>query len=283
MVTVQSHVRPGGAVNEDLVRTHGNAVVVLDGATGLSDRSVTDAASDGRWYVEALAEELGDRIDEGGGRGLRDLASEAVAAVADRYGDHPGAAEQDSHEVPSAAGAVLRWDDDLEYLVLGDCGVVVDAGPESRAVLGEGPRELDRRVVEEMVAIREAADGAVSYESLRERVHPMLVDHRKRKNREGGYWTFGLDPSAVDHAATGSLDRRDAEFAVAFTDGFEPVCTTYDAFADWSTLVPYLRTDGIERAVRILRAFEESDPECREYPRLKPSDDVAVATVDLSE
>lgn len=281
MPDTDSLVLPGGDINEDLVRFHGDAVVVLDGATGLTERTITDAQSDGRWYVETLAEELTARLDAD--ETLADIAAAAVTALADRYDDHPRSEAVDPHEEPSAAGVVLRWNrSEIEYLVLGDCSVVFETDDGTRAILGEGPREFDRKVVEEMVAIREASDEEVGYESLRNEVHPMIVDHRKQKNEPGGYWTFGLDPEAVDHADIGSVRTESIGYVFAFTDGFEPVCTTYDAFAEWSTLGTYLRANGLERATRILRAFEDSDPECRAYPRLKPSDDVGIATIDFA-
>jgi hypothetical protein len=282
MVDVQSTVRAGVSVNEDLVWTGENAAIVLDGATGLGDRQVSDAESDAQWYVNALCGALRDRI--GRDEELSAVAANAVERVADEYAALSGTATGERHEVPSGAGAVCRWDDEsFEYLVLGDCSVVVSADDGIDPVIGEGPRELDDRVVEEMVSIRERADERVSYEELRARVRPLLVDHRKRMNEPDGYWTFGFDPRAVDHAKTGRLPRDDLEFVLSFTDGFEPVYDLYDVFAGWEALVSYVRSNGVERAVRVLRAFEEADPECERYPRLKPSDDVGVATVDFTE
>jgi hypothetical protein len=281
MLETDSLVVSGGNVNEDLVRFQGDAVVILDGATGLTERTITDAPTDGRWYVEALAEELTARLDSDDS--LTDIAATAVTALAERYEDHSGLRAVESHEQPSAAGVILRWNrSQIEYLVLGDCSVVFETDSGTRSILGEGPRELDKKVVEEMVAIRDASEEQIGYESLRSQVHSMIVDHRKQKNEPDGYWTFGLDPEAVDHAEAGSVSTETTEFVYGFTDGFEPVCTTYDAFADWSTLATYLRTNGPNRAIRILRAFEEADPECLSYPRLKPSDDVGIATLDFT-
>ncbi|WP_152040247.1 protein phosphatase 2C domain-containing protein [Salinigranum salinum] len=281
MVDVQSTVRAGVSTNEDLVWTGDNAAIVLDGATGLGDRQVSDAESDAQWYVNALCEALRDRIESD--EELSAVAASAVERVADEYAELSGPAAAEKHEVPSGAGAVCRWDDgSLEYLVLGDCSVVVDRDDGVDPVLGEGPRELDARVVDEMVAIRERADGYVSYSDLREHVKSLLVEHRKQMNEPGGYWTFGFDPEAVDHAETGYVPRDELEFVLSFTDGFEPIYDPYDVFAEWTDLVSYVRSNGIERAIRVLRAFEEADPECERYPRLKPSDDVGVATVDFT-
>lgn len=281
MPEVNSLTLSGGGVNEDLVRIQENAAIVLDGATGLTERSITDASSDGRWYVETLADDLSDRLDSS--RALSEIASAAITNVAEEYHEHPGSEAVEPHEVPSAAGVLLRWDrSNVEYLVLGDCSVVFETADGVESVLGEGPRELDQKVIDEMKTLRAESAEPIEYESLRDKVHPMIVEHRKLKNTQGGYWTFGLDPNAVDHADTGSVPVGQVEYVYAFTDGFEPVCATYDAFTDWSTLGRYLRTDGADRATNILRAFEATDPQCRTYPRLKPSDDVGIATIDFA-
>lgn len=58
MAKVHQETRNGSSVNEDLVWTDDGAVIVLDGATGLTDRTFSDRKSDGRWYVDTLTEEI---------------------------------------------------------------------------------------------------------------------------------------------------------------------------------------------------------------------------------
>lgn len=279
MVTVNSRVVPGSRPNEDLVRCSDTSLIVLDGATGLTTRSFSDAASDGRWYVERLAAELATRI--GTDRPLSSIVAAAVGAVSTAYDGLVAGEEIAAHERPSTAGAICRWSEDaLEYFVLGDCTVTIRTVNGTRVIRGEGPRKLDERVVEEMAAIRDR-EPSIEYEQLLERVRPMLVEHRAVKNEPGGYWTLGLDPSAVDHAKHGAVDRSEIDRALAFTDGFEPIRTTYDAFTNWESVLRYVDENGLDRAIRILRAFETADPQCERYPRLKPSDDVGVARLEL--
>ncbi|WP_330632259.1 hypothetical protein [Halocatena halophila] len=67
---------------------------------------------------------------------------------------------------------------------------------------------------------------------------------------------------------------------VSFTDGVEPLQEPFDLFSDWGAFASYVHRNGIDRTIRLLRTFEGTDEDCREYPRLKPSDDVGIITVE---
>lgn len=277
MARNETLVEAGSSVNEDLVWSDTEAVVVLDGATGLTERHFSDRDSDGQWYVEEFADEIADNIYSDDP--LEEVVADVITTVDQRYESLRGDESIAAHELPSAAGVLCRWNrGSFEYFVLGDCSVVVGTDSGVEPILGEGPRRLDDKVVEEMVSIRQEEDD-IGHEAVRERVRPMLVEHRKMKNSPDGYWALGLDPDAVEHATTGTISLADVETALAFTDGFEPLYALYDAVADWGNLLEFVHSNGLERAVRILRAFEASDPRCERYPRLKPSDDVGVAFV----
>ncbi len=279
MAKIQQETRKGSSTNEDLVWTDDGAAIVLDGATGLTNRSFTDCDSDGQWYVETLTEEIEKRIYDNSP--LSDVVAAAIDDLATRYNELTDTATLEEHEIPSAAGAIFRWtDDELEYFVLGDCSLVIQTSDETIPIVGDGPRDLDQRVVDEMVSIREQ-QAEISYQELRAQVQPLLVKHRKMKNQPNGYWALGIDNEAVKHAIMGRVSRDQIEFVVAFTDGFEPIYTLYDVFADWDDLLSYLSHNGLNRAIRVLRAFEAADPECQSYPRLKPSDDVGIAAVEF--
>lgn len=201
MAEIQQETRKGSAVNEDLVWTDDGAAIVLDGATGLTDRTFTDVKSDGKWYVQTLAEEIRERIHND--TSLTDIVAAAIDNVATRYGEHTGTTKLEEHEIPSAVGVIVRWTSErLEYFVLGDCSLIVQTETETIPIIGDGPRDLDQRVVEEMKSIREE-EGDIPYRELRARVDPLLIEHRKMKNQPDGYWALGVDTDAVSHAKRG--------------------------------------------------------------------------------
>lgn len=283
MVTV--HTRVDGAektysdTTEDLVRTGDRSVLVLDGATGLTDTQYSRAESDARWYVERLADEVAARIDDD--RSLSETVRAAVEAVATAWEAIKDGADLPPHESPEADVSVLRWDEEsVEYLTLGTTRLVLDFGDETRVEQVGGGTELDDRVVEEMAALVDR-EGEMPYEELVARVYPMLSAHRKLKNRPDGYWICSTDPAVVGHARTGQVDRSALDAAFACTDGFSPLADVFDVFADWHGLLAYCRHNGLDRAIWLLRDIEAADPNCVAYPRLHRTDDAAVALVEF--
>lgn len=268
---VVAHVDGGSGVNEDRVGQARRAAWVLDGATGLTDDSFTDAASDGAWFVDRFDRALSATVTDVE-RSLSEIVTECIETVASDFAALVSEDDVDDAALPSGALALARWDEtSLEYFVLGDCSLAVAHEDELVTHFGEGPRELDDEVVREMQSL--LTEQGYSYGEAREAVSDTLAAHRRLKNEPDGYWTLGLEPDAVDHATIGSHPRSTIEDACLFSDGFEPIVETYDLFRDWGTAMDYVRENGPVRTVRILRAVEESDPNCTRYPRLKPSDD----------
>lgn len=272
---VDERLDPGTQPNEDLVWVGERSAIVLDGATGLTDTQYTEAESDGLWYVESLLDELQGRIQSP--ESLGHVVTESIEGVAKRFEAYPENADVGPDQRPSAAGAILRSNGDVvEYFVLGDCSVIFETNEAVMPVIGEGPRELDSRVRQRMNQLRGDASRPIPYPELRELVDDMLIRHREQMNKPGGYWTLSMTLEATEHAHTGELSLNELRRFVAFTDGFEGLVHRYDVFANWGSLLRYLSQNGLNRAINTLRAYENSDPECRQYPRIKPSDDVGV-------
>lgn len=282
MVNIEQRAISGSPPNEDHVWTGDGAAIVLDGATGLTDTQYTDGDTDGRWYVETLSSEIQERIEST--NSLSEIVEASVEAVSTRFEEITDSTTLEKHEMPSGAGAIVRWNEEtVEYLILGDCSVILETDDGTIAELGEGPRELDNQVVQRMEEIRTNAEGSISYDELRRRVDDLLIENRKKMNEEGGYWTLGHSTEAIQYATTGEIPREGVEEVIAFTDGFEVIVPTYDVFVDWKRLIQYISDNGLDRAIRTLRAFEKADPECRTYPRLKPSDDIGIAHIQFDE
>jgi uncharacterized protein YoaH (UPF0181 family) len=272
----QGVVSTGSGINEDAFGHTGEAAWVIDGATGLTDKEYTDYESDGLWYVEYVSELLEKNISNE--ETLQSILRDIVTSAEQRYTEVINNDDQIlEEEKPSAAISLLRWDaDTVEYFILGDCSAVIERNSDIMVTLGEGPRKLDKKVVEKM---RQLMSEGMSYAEAKDESSDMLRDHRRMKNKEEGYWTLGFDENAMSHALTGTIPTEEFIRGYLFTDGFEPIVETYDVFRDWRAAVNYLGENGMKRAIKILRAIEEADPECKKYPRLKPSDDIAIVEI----
>ena len=270
-----------GEVTEDLAGRTDNACWVIDGATGLGERTFSDAESDGRWYVSRIDERLRERVGDRR-RSIGEVLRESVAEVREAFSSYVDLAEVEAVEEPSAAIAVVRWGaGGLEYYVLGDCSVAVwSRQMDFRYVSGGGPRRLDRRVVGEVerLVCQEGHDLA----SARSEVISMLRAHRAQKNRPGGYWTLGFSREAIGHGLAGEIDGDCADRVLLFTDGFEDLVETFGIYRSWRSVARALDAGTpLEEMIRRLRSEQSGDPDGREFPRLKPADDAAACHVNF--
>lgn len=266
-----------GEHNEDVATLTEAGAWVIDGATGLNDCTYTSASTDGQWFAQQFDALLRDRI--GRDEELSDIVVDCIEDVRERYYSIAGSDDIDKVTEPSGAIAIARplGETELEFFVLGDCSVVA-THPDNTAteIHGEGPREYDEKAVEKL---SELVQEGHSHEEAFEEIKPMLREHRRLKNTPEGYWGLGFSTEAVAHARTGTIDREETHLLSLFTDGFEQIVQTFDVFCDWSAALNYIETNGVDRSLRILRDLQRSDPNCRRYPRLKPSDDTSIVAI----
>lgn len=267
-----------GGTCEDLGGHADSCAWVLDGASGAVRADVTDAPSDGRWYVEQFDDFL--RANADAPVPLPEVLRRGVETVAERFRRLPGATDLDRVEQPLAAGAVVRErGEHVEFLLSADCSIAVQRPSGSvEPILGDGPRSLDARVLDTIRRL-EREDG-LTHEQARDRTRESIVDNRRQLNTPGGYWALSLTPRAVDHARGSTLDVEDVERIALFSDGLERLFESYEAMS-YESMFEFAADGDVERPFEVLRDIEENDPDCSTHPRIKPSDDAALAVVDL--
>lgn len=184
MFEIDAYLCGGNGVNEDVYDRTSASAWVIDGATGLTDQQFSDRESDGLWFVNRISDRLSVRMDHS--HSLSDIVRRCIEDVASEYDDLTADVDIEEIDRPSGAIAVARWDSEqLEYLVLGDCSLIVShSNNETTDILGEGPRRFDQRVVD---VLRELIrERNYSYDAAREQVQPLLTKHRRLKNKGGG-------------------------------------------------------------------------------------------------
>lgn len=270
----------GKAVNEDLAGVAGNVAWVLDGATGHRDTPITSGDTDGQWYVERLDAAFRDLAAIGAP--LDEIAESAVARVRDEFLDAAPDDLDRGLDVPAAAGVLVRLiDDEIEYLVLGDCTLLAEK-PHTVA------RVTDRRGApkeqEQIEAMQRQFDAGVDDPwTARDNVEEIFLENKAATNSPGSYWVFSLEPGAVDQALTGAFDLSPELRLHLATDGFTAVVDTYRMYESWERLLGAIRSDGIETIVSEMRELEEGDAALRAYPRTKPSDDATILSLSPTE
>lgn len=175
--------RPGhpGRSNEDFVGAVPGAVVLLDGAGIRGSEHLCRHGT--AWFAHRLGATLLARLP--GSADLSALLAESISEVAALHHDTCDLADPSS---PQAAVAVVRAvDDRLDYLVLADVCVVLDA---AAPVVVTDPREVSVR-----------AEVLAAHDTLADQISAF----RARRNRPGGYWIAKDEPAAAVEAVTGSV------------------------------------------------------------------------------
>ena len=266
IATAQLPEPPHGA---DRIIVTCNAVAVLDGASAFEPASVPPGDYAGR-LAGSIAAELSSRPDAP----LASVLAEAIAATAAELG------LADGDGCPSSTVAMARHDGDaLDLLALGDSCIFYGTRP---GVPGTGTLNDDRlaglrlpqqRQYRERLAARGGYDDA-----HRELLRALQREQRRHRNRPGGYWIAGADPSAASHALTLTLPARPTTWAVLATDGAVNTAR-HLGLDDWPAIA-HAGPAALARLLRHCQDWEEhTDPDGRQFPRSKRHDDKAIASL----
>jgi hypothetical protein len=260
------------AANEDWagVLVPGLAVV-LDGLSA-PDGTGTGCRHGTPWYVSQLGPRvLAQAADPS--RSLVDALAEAIRQVASL---HPGC-DLKHPGTPSATMVLLRArDEGADYLALADATLLLDTADGLQVVSDERVNQLAGKE-------REAANRVPAGSALKLRRRAQLTRAlRRARNRPGGYWVAAADPQAASQALTGSLPGKTLHRAVLLSDGATRLVDPF-GLATWEELLALLDENGPDELLRQVRAAEAVDPEGRQWPRTKRSDDATVVYLALDQ
>ena len=264
-----------GAVNEDAAGFLGppqgvTAAWVLDGVTGINDRTLLPGASDARWFVERTDAHLRRLLGE-------DLAvPQLLPALVDALcADQRAAlaAPPEGYDPPACCLVALRrFREEWELIRIGDCCFVLeDAAGVLHVSTGSPLSAGEKRLTEQAQDLRRA--GEMDTAAILRRLRPQLLALRQRRNRPGGYGVLEADRRALDHVEV----QRFAEprRALLCSDGYHRLVEQYHARTPRALLDRALDPGGIAAEYAMLRSIEAGDPACLAYPRIKPADDAA--------
>jgi hypothetical protein len=259
------------AANEDWagVLAPGLAVV-LDGLSA-PDGTGTGCRHGTPWFVSQLGPRvLAQAADPA--RSLADALAEAIRQVASL---HPGC-DLTHPGTPSATVVLLRaLDERADYLTLADATLLLDTVDGLRVVSDERVNQLAGK---ERAAANQVPTGSAL--KLRRRVQ-LTRALRRARNRPGGYWVAAADPQAASQAVTGTLGGKDLQRAVLLSDGASRFVDLFE-LATWEELLALLDENGPEELLRQVRAAEAVDPQSRQWPRTKRSDDATAVYLVLN-
>jgi Protein phosphatase 2C len=260
---------PGSSsrANEDFIAATPSAVVLLDGA-GVPEGLDTGCLHGVRWFVVELGTRLLAQLVT---RTSESLADALARAIGDVRALHKGRCDLDHPGTPAAAVALLRdRGDQLEYLVLADCTVVLETREGIQAITDDRISQVARA---ERARRDAKAGGSAEHEHGQSR---LVTAQRSHRNRQGGYWVASSDPSAAYEAIAGTVASQHLGRALLMTDGATRLVDTF-ALATWHNVLGMLEDEGPEGLVIRVRDAERADPQGLRWPRGKRHDDATVA------
>jgi serine/threonine protein phosphatase PrpC len=265
--------RPSRTVNEDGWVAARDQVWVLDGASGLTSRPVTDGATDAAWLVGTA-----QRVIEQGTYGgllatLAAIVREIDEALAGSSAAHP-------HELPSASLVAVELDGDaLDVLTLGDCRLLLRSPDGGTQVLDDASvlDGLDRAAIE-LLADEQRRTGA-GLDVARAAIGDLLRSNRDLLNGPDGYRALapGLDVAEVPRHR---IPIAPGTTGLLVSDGFYRLVDTFHVL-DVDGLMDAMEADGADPLLDRLRAIEADDPDGARFPRLKRSDDATAVSFEV--
>ncbi len=263
-----------GALNEDRIGQASGMAWVIDGATDVAAERLLPGVSDAAWLAEALDAELRIRVHHG--LSLDALLVAAGETIAQRFDREQRRPPRERHELPSAAGIVLRrTSEGVELLSLGDCSLVVAPAEGDAYVAGDaaGLSPGDRRTGEAMRQIQQST-GTRTWVEARGHLLPRLRASREGLNRPGGYGAFSVVPVPAELVGIERIPLTPGTHLLLASDGFMRLADVYRRYRG-PQLLGEGRRRGLAAIVTEMRVLEAADPECLAIPRAKPRDDAS--------
>ncbi len=271
-----------GAANEDRIGAFRNYAWVIDGATDLLDEPlIASAPSDAYWFAGEVHAALAHIAAADTPIALHDLPAMVAKLLAPRFAAVAQREPRLRHEVPSAAGLVVRLvGDTLSYLALSDCTLLVMRDGAVRRhganVDDAGDRHLAVSVARSRAALRATDRNADMLLVMRQE----LQRGRDAFNTEDGYGVFSTIAPPRRHIVHGDTPAPTGTRLLLASDGFMRLA---DVFAEYTpaSLFEAVLARGLASLVDELRAIERGEASADTHPRVKASDDASALLLEI--
>ena len=265
--------------NEDAFAHRERAAIVLDGATGLGEK-LMPGPSDAAWLSRFAANRLMAYIGEGAD--AREAVAAALFDAQTAFGQLQRRAPVETYEMPFASMMLAVLDDGaLDFAWYGDCAALIGRPAQSVEIVGEALAKR-RREGDRVRALATSTGEQAAAPGIREVFLPALRAMRNLVNTPRGGWLFGPDVTAADHVEQMRTEISAGTHLLLVTDGFLALASDYARYTI-DTLFDAAKNAGLAALGRELRAIEDADPEGRQFPRFKKSDDATALLLKVAE
>ena len=163
-------------------------------------------------------------------------------------------------------------DDRADYLALADATLPLDTADDLKIISDERVNQLAGRNAKPPTRVPVGSQAPPTRPA-----HPGAAASPQPTRRLP---VAAADPEAARQAVTGTLPARSLRRAVLLSDGASRLVDLFE-LATWEELLALLAANGPEELLRQVRAAEALDPEGRQWPRTKHSDDATAVYLAL--
>lgn len=263
------------AYNEDVFYADETLAFVIDGASGLTNINISDRQNDVAWYVATLKTNI---LKYQHSNHLIDCIKFALQATNQVYQAFPGYSLLE--DAPSAVIACVRVKDDiLEYYVLGDCECILYKKDQTFLTLcDQRVDRFDQKAIAYGKKVQE--EHHIDFSKTRSFYKPLLIEHRKMKNKKDGYFVLSDYEDAVYEAIHGFIKKSDVQSIVLMSDGFSQLLHLFQSYSK-EAFFQICEKQDITLLQSALLESQQSDPQMNRYPRLSFSDDATCVYLEL--
>ncbi|WP_434796527.1 hypothetical protein [Terrisporobacter vanillatitrophus] len=258
-----------GIYNEDMVGLCKKGAWVLDGATGLNNKNLISKESDAKWYVSWWNQYLQENVSKD--ISLKEIVLEGLENIKKEYLLKLNELKIENLDLPSASAIIIKfYKDKLEYIIFGDCTLLLNKLDENIKIKDERVCKLDEKVFLKMEKLNKSSNLTIL--EKKDILLPFIIENRLKKNSDKGYWILEFNKDAVEKSIHGYIDIEDEVKIMMSSDGFSCAWDRYNIFEE-NEMIEVGKSKGIEYINEKIRELEKKDNNGMIFPRFKESDD----------
>jgi serine/threonine protein phosphatase PrpC len=254
---------------------------VIDGATSLVTFTGKNGETGGYLASRIIADCLSSMMSAPG----KDFSLSEALLEANRqlryemirHGIHMDRKE----ELWGACVVLVRiMDDYIEFAQAGDCMLTAEYSDGFiRTITRDQLEHLDS--VTRSLWVKGVSEGLMMREELWSYVKQQIVSGRQSANTASGYGVLNGDPELCLYMEFGRINRINLKALLLMSDGLYMPKAHSQPSSDAEEVTRSIISMGLENYSNQLMEVEESDPDCRQYPRVKKSDDKTAVWIEF--
>lgn len=244
---------------------------VIDGYNGLYKDPFDNWNNEGQWYAKTLSKYLENTDNKG--KSLKEILKGASAHLESQYCGLKGIEKDSIGEKagPFAGISLVRLlGHTAEYFQLGYPEIIVDTNHSVQTFQDERIHCIDTKMKEKQF----------NWEN-----RPALLKERaiidKYLNKQNGFWELNFSDTPIEHGKVGKFPVCDGTQILLLSKGVLGAFQPFGIYSDPKYLVMDAGCHGLQRIWNMIRHYENSDPECKKFQRIRTHENIAAAFLQI--